>query len=47
MSREKEIAQGIIKELGGKENVISITNCMTRLRILVKDYDKVDSVKIL
>ncbi|MGI1690506.1 PTS transporter subunit EIIC [Thermoanaerobacter uzonensis] len=42
MSREKEIAQGIIKELGGKENVISITNCMTRLRVLVKDYDKVN-----
>ena len=42
MSREKEIAQGIIKELGGKENVISITNCMTRLRILVKAYDKVN-----
>lgn len=42
MSREKDIAESIIRELGGKENVVSITNCMTRLRVLAKDYDKIN-----
>ena len=32
----EELVQVILKELGGKENVLYITNCMTRLRAEVK-----------
>ena len=35
-----------MKGLGGKENVTSVDNCITRLRIEVKDYTAVDEKKI-
>lgn len=41
-----EIAAIILEGLGGKENITSIDNCITRLRIEVKDYTKVDKKKI-
>lgn len=28
----------IIKKLGAKENIVSVTNCMTRLRFVLKDF---------
>ena len=31
----------ILEGLGGKENIIDVTNCATRLRVSVKDVDKV------
>ena len=33
----------IIKLLGGKENIVEVDACMTRLRVTVKDTDKVGS----
>ena len=33
----EELVQKILGNLGGKANVVSATNCMTRLRINVKD----------
>lgn len=36
------LAKEIIKDLGGKENLISAVYCMTRLRIVVADMGKVD-----
>lgn len=33
----EELVQAILKHLGGKENVITATNCQTRLRVQVKD----------
>ena len=36
----------ILEGLGGKENVTSVDNCITRLRIEVKDYTAVDEKKI-
>lgn len=30
-------AQAILADMGGKENILTVTNCMTRLRISVKD----------
>lgn len=32
--------------LGGDENVVSVDNCVTRLRVEVKDMNKVDKNKI-
>ena len=53
---EEEIAEGgnkfslmatkIIEGLGGTANIESIDNCTTRLRLVVKDMDKVDEGKI-
>lgn len=34
-------AEQIIEGLGGKENIVDITNCATRLRVNVKDIEKV------
>ena len=40
------VAAIILEGLGGKENVTSIDNCITRLRLEVKDQTKVDEKKI-
>lgn len=39
---EGDFAAQIVKGLGGKENLIEIGNCATRLRLTVKDASKVD-----
>ncbi len=41
-----ELAAAILPHLGGKENIVSIDNCITRLRLDVKDSSIVDSAKI-
>ena len=41
-----EVAKIILEGLGGKENVSSVDNCITRLRVEVKDYTAVDEKKI-
>ncbi len=41
-----EVASIILDGIGGKENVTSIDNCITRLRLEIKDYTKVDEKKI-
>lgn len=41
-----EVAAIILEGVGGKENVTSISNCITRLRLEIKDYTKVDEKKI-
>ena len=40
------IAEVVIKGLGGKENILSVENCISRLRIDLKDPALVDQVKI-
>ncbi|MBQ9927084.1 MAG: PTS transporter subunit EIIC [Lachnospiraceae bacterium] len=42
----EEAARLIVEGLGGKENIASLDNCITRLRIEIKDADKVDESKI-
>ena len=37
MTREKEIAQKIYAIVGPKDNIETVTHCMTRLRFVVKD----------
>ena len=41
-----KVAQIILEGLGGKANVTSLDNCVTRLRLEVKDYVAVDEAKI-
>ena len=38
-----EIAKSVIEAIGGKENVSSVAHCATRLRIMVKDKEKIDT----
>lgn len=38
----QEIAQSIVKNVGGEENISSLTHCATRLRFSVKDESKVN-----
>lgn len=39
-------AQAILAALGGAENILSLDNCITRLRIVVKDMSRIDEAKI-
>lgn len=41
-----EVASIILEGLGGKENVKSLDNCITRLRLEINDYTRVDEKKI-
>ncbi len=41
-----EVAKVVLEGLGGKENVKSLDNCVTRLRLEINDYTKVDEKKI-
>ena len=45
-SRIREISDGILGSVGGKENIISFDNCMTRVRIILKDRSKLDKAKL-
>jgi PTS system N-acetylglucosamine-specific IIC component len=41
-----EVASIILEGLGGKDNVKSLDNCITRLRLEINDYTQVDEKKI-
>lgn len=41
-----QVAKTVLEGIGGKENVVSIDNCITRLRLEIKDYTLVDEKKI-
>ena len=40
MGKYENLAKEIVKNVGGKENVISLTHCITRLRFKLKDEGK-------
>ena len=40
MGKYEELAKEIVRNVGGKENVISLTHCITRLRFKLKDESK-------
>ena len=33
----RQIAEDVLAAVGGRENIVSATNCMTRLRLTLKD----------
>lgn len=37
-----QVAQDILKGIGGKDNVVSASYCTTRLRFVVKNYNQVN-----
>lgn len=41
-----QVAAIVLEGLGGKANVVSLDNCITRLRLEIKDYTQVDEKKI-
>lgn len=46
VSKYHKDATTILKAVGGADNIISLSNCATRLRFVLKDNSKVDSAKI-
>lgn len=47
MSRYDKLCEFIIKNVGGKENISGVTHCMTRLRFLLADINKVNEKELL
>lgn len=43
---DKELGLAIINGLGGKENILSVENCFSRLRVEVKDMEAIDEVAL-
>ena len=43
MAKYSDLASFIIKNVGGKDNIVSINHCMTRLRITLKDKSLADT----
>ncbi|RWU64255.1 PTS glucose transporter subunit IIBC, partial [Salmonella enterica subsp. enterica serovar Typhimurium] len=41
-----QVAKIVLEGLGGKDNITSIDNCITRLRLEIKDYTLVNEKKI-
>ena len=41
-----EVAKNIVELIGGKNNVVKAANCMTRLRVTVKDASLVKSEEL-
>lgn len=41
-----KLAQAIVENVGGTENIKSITHCMTRLRFTLNDVSKANKEKL-
>ncbi|HRL51743.1 MAG TPA: sucrose-specific PTS transporter subunit IIBC [Enterococcus aquimarinus] len=46
MTENRLIAQEVIEAVGGTENIQSVAHCATRLRIMVKDKEKIDEARV-
>ncbi|OOM78893.1 sucrose-specific PTS transporter subunit IIBC [Clostridium sp. BL-8] len=44
--KEQIVAKEILEHIGGKENIKSIEHCATRLRLILKDKEKIDEKAI-
>ncbi|HJD03281.1 MAG TPA: sucrose-specific PTS transporter subunit IIBC [Candidatus Mediterraneibacter caccogallinarum] len=43
---DKQTAEKIVELVGGKENIVSVRHCATRLRIIVADKDKIQTKEV-
>ena len=43
VSKYAQVAQDILKGIGGKDNVVSVSYCTTRLRFAVKNYNQINA----
>ena len=41
-----QLAKEVVAAVGGKENIVNVTNCMTRLRFVLKDDSIPDKDKV-
>ncbi|MCJ8006498.1 sucrose-specific PTS transporter subunit IIBC [Lederbergia wuyishanensis] len=46
MAENNQIAKDLIEAIGGEDNIISAAHCATRLRIMVKDKEKIDQERV-
>lgn len=46
MAVKKKDVQDIVEAVGGKDNLDTVTHCVTRLRLVLKDDDKVDKDRL-
>ena len=42
----KSVAQRVLKDVGGVGNIVAAAHCATRLRLVLKNQDKVDQAAI-
>ncbi|MFD1900952.1 PTS transporter subunit EIIB [Enterococcus termitis] len=47
MGKYQALVEFILKNVGGKDNVLSVTHCMTRLRFTLKDDSLVQKEEIV
>lgn len=40
------LANDVVSALGGKENIVAVTHCMTRLRFVLKDESLTDAARL-
>ena len=40
------LAQDVVSALGGKDNIVAVTHCMTRLRFVLKDETATDTARL-
>lgn len=46
MSKEKQVAESILALVGGKENILSVEHCATRLRLVLKDATRFKKMRL-
>ena len=46
MKKYEKLSKDIVEAVGGKENVISLHHCVTRLRFKLKNNDKADMERL-
>ncbi|MCL6604175.1 MAG: sucrose-specific PTS transporter subunit IIBC [Paenibacillus sp.] len=46
MNDNQTIAKQVVQAIGGEENMVSFAHCATRLRIMVRDKDKIDQERV-
>lgn len=46
MAKIDNLCNEVLKVLGGQKNIVNCANCMTRLRVTVKDSSEIDDRKL-